>query len=289
MQVTTPLLVPTKKTRWGSIGFFLAITLTTVIGLPIYVYHFGLRRDDVTLFLVFSFLTILAITSGYHRLYAHHAFKAHPAVQFVMLFFGAAAVQQSALKWSALHRQHHRFTDTEQDPYNITRGFFYAHMGWLLFWKQSFNYDCVQDLQKNRLVMHQHKHFQSWSVIAGLVLPILIGALYGSWLGGLLFGVGARLTVVYQATFFINSAAHSFGKANYDPQVSAKDNWICALLTNGEGYHNFHHRFSSDYRNGIKWYHWDPSKWLIWLLGRVGLTWDLQITPPDRILQEKLA
>lgn len=253
------------------------------MGIPLYVYHVGLLYQDVILFAIYSFCTMIAITAGYHRLYAHKAYKTWPIVEFFLLFFGASSAQQSALKWAALHRQHHRYTDTERDPYNINKGFFHAHMGWLLFWKYGADYDSVKDLAQSALVRHQHKHFQYWTLLAGVVTPVLIGALYGSWLGGLLFGVGARLSCVYQSTFFINSFAHSFGNTPYQKDISARDNWIGALLTNGEGYHNFHHRFPSDYRNGYRWYHWDPTKWFIRLLAVLGLNWDLKMTPESSI------
>ena len=93
------------------------------------------------------------------------------------LFFGAASFQQSALKWSSQHRDHHQYVDTDRDPYDISRGFWYAHVGWILFWKHPINYDNVKDLQQNALVMSQHKHYRLWSIGSGLILPLLIGAL----------------------------------------------------------------------------------------------------------------
>src|SRR3989338_3286557 len=104
----------------------------------------------------FMAMTGLSVTVGYHRLFAHVSFKAHPLVRFLVLFFGAAAFEQSALKWAALHRTHHQYVDTEPDPYNIKVGFFYAHVGWIMFWKHGVDYQNVKDLQKSRLLMHQH-------------------------------------------------------------------------------------------------------------------------------------
>ena len=209
--VTAPNPYAKKTVRWGSIAFFALFTVATFAGIPLYVAQAGWRSSDLTLFFVYSFLTTLAITAGYHRHYAHRAYRVHPFIEFLILFFGSAAVQQSALKWAALHRQHHNYTDTERDPYNITKGFFHAHMGWLWFWKYAVDYDSVRDLKASALARHQHAHFQSWVVVSALILPVLIGAACGSWLGGFLFGVAARLTVVFQSTFFINSVAHSFG------------------------------------------------------------------------------
>ncbi len=272
-----------KRIRWGSIGFFIALALTAAIGIPIYVHFSGWRRADLVLFAVYAFLTTLGVTAGYHRFYSHRAFKANPVLQFLFLFFGAGAVQQPALKWAALHRQHHRYTDTARDPYNIKQGFFHAHMGWLLFHKYAVDYEGVKDLEESALVRNQQKYFQVWAFTSGVAVPLLIGALYGSVIGGFLFGVCLRLSVVYQSTFFINSVAHSFGTHKFDTQTSARDSWICAVLTNGEGYHNFHHRFPSDYRNGYKWYHWDPTKWFIWAASKARVTTDLRRTPAQQI------
>jgi stearoyl-CoA desaturase (delta-9 desaturase) len=136
--------------------------------------------------------------------------------------------------------------------------------------------------------MNQHKYYPLWAITAGIVTPVVIGAFAGDALGALLIGVGARLTFVYHATFCINSVCHKFGKATYDLRTTAKDNWVTALVTYGEGFHNFHHRFPSDYRNGIRWYHWDPSKWLIRALSFVGLSRDLKKVSPFAILHARL-
>ena len=281
-----------RKTRWGSIFFILLVSLTALAGAPLYAHFFGVSRSEIILFLVYFAATSLAITVGYHRYFAHSTFKTNPLIRFVLLFFGAATFEQSALKWSSLHRVHHQYTDTERDPYNIKDGFFYAHVGWILFWKIPVNYDNVKDLQKSRLVMHQHEHYQFWALMAGVFVPLLVGALTGHVLGALIFAVGLRLFLVFNSAFFINSFAHTFGSKSYDPQVSARDHWLGALLTNGEGYHNYHHKFPNDYRNGILWYHWDPSKWMIWMLGKLGLARELRRTPPEQIIkarQEALA
>jgi len=227
----------------------------------------------------------MSITMGYHRLFAHPTYRASPAVQFLFLLFGAATFEESALKWSSQHRQHHLFTDTEHDPYGVNQGFWHAHIGWIMFWRHRTNYNNVKDLRRSRLVMHQHDHHPWWSVGGGLVLPMLIAWWIGHPLGGFIMVVCLRIVVVLHSSFFINSFAHTFGKRPYDSSQSARDNWLCALLTNGEGFHNFHHRFPMDYRNGYRWYHWDPSKWCIYLLSKLGLAWDLKRTSDRRITE----
>lgn len=278
-----------RKPNWIIIAFFAITSAGALVGAPFYVRRFGISFSEILLFLFFVQATGMSITVGYHRFYAHNTFKASRIVQFLILFFGAAAFQQSALTWSSGHRDHHRYVDTDLDPYSIKKGFWYAHIGWMTLWKQRPDYTNVKDLLKNKLVMHQHDHYVAWGVVAGILFPVLLGFLSGHALGALVFSVCVRLTFVYHATWCINSVCHTFGKATYDIYATAKDHWLVAIVTNGEGYHNFHHRFPMDYRNGVRWYHWDPSKWMIAWLAQLGLVWDLKKTSAFRILQAKLA
>ena len=277
-----------RHNRWPSIIFLCGISAVALIVCPLYLIFYGIRPGTVLLFLGMCVSTVTAITAGYHRLYAHSAYRANAFYRFLMLAFGAATFQQSALKWASLHRTHHQYTDTERDPYNIKKGFFYAHVGWILFYLRSIDFSNVKDLEKSKLIMNQHRHFQLWAIGFGVVMPVIIGALYGQVLEALLFGVAARMFVIFQVTFFINSFAHSYGVDTFGGGTSARDNWIGAILTGGEGYHSFHHRFPADYRNGVLWHHWDPSKWFIWTAGRLGWAWDLKRTPPSRILEARL-
>lgn len=279
---------PRGRVRWAGVAFLGSTALGGFVLAPVFFLYFGIRPFEVGLFVFYCLATMTAITAGYHRLYAHAAWRAHPVVEAMVLFFGAAAFEQSALRWASLHRTHHRYVDTERDPYNITRGFYHAHMGWILSDKPVVEYDNVADLKKNRLLLHQHLHYQAWALASGLVLPLAIGLAAGCLVGTFLLTVAARLAVVHHSTFFINSFAHSFGTAEYDAHSSAKDNWVGALLTHGEGYHNYHHRFPSDYRNGIRWYHWDPTKWIIWALSKIGLASGLVRIPGPVIAAAKL-
>ena len=272
-----------------NLGFFGTLLLVSLTALPWYAIRIGISRAEWGLFLAFVLLTGLSITVGYHRLFAHRSFQAHPLVTFLNLFFGAAAFEQSALWWSSLHRDHHRYVDTERDPYNIKQGFWHAHWGWLLFWRSAPDYSNVKDLQADALLMHQHRYYLLWAITAGVLVPLAIGAATDHLLGAFLLGVVGRLTFVHHSTWCINSVCHVFGRATYDIDATARDHWLVAFITNGEGYHNFHHRFASDYRNGVRWYHWDPSKWLIAALRWCGLARKLYRTPQHAILAAKAA
>jgi stearoyl-CoA desaturase (delta-9 desaturase) len=268
--------LPKPKVRWVGIVFFLTIHLVGLVGTPIYLYYRGITFPELALFVFFLLATGMSTTMGYHRLFAHRSFKTSTPVQFLLLLFGAATFEESAMKWSSQHRQHHLFTDTVHDPYGVDKGFWHAHIGWILFWRHRVNYDNVKDLQRSALVFHQHKYHEWWAIGAGIVLPMLIAWWIGHPLGGFIMAVCLRMVIVLHSAFFVNSYAHTYGVRPYGRAGSARDNWIGALLTNGEGFHSFHHRFPGDYRNGIRWYHWDPTKWCVYLMSRTGLAWDLK-------------
>ncbi|HTL69808.1 MAG TPA: fatty acid desaturase [Candidatus Eisenbacteria bacterium] len=266
----------TKGYNWPTILFFAATTAGALIGAPYFALTAGFKLADVLLGVFFFYATTMSITTGYHRLFSHRSYKASAPLRFLVLFFGAAAFEQSALTWASTHRDHHRHADTDLDPYGVKKGFFYAHIGWMLFWKHVPNFSNAKDLQKDPLLSHQHRHYLVWAIFSGILLPMAIGFWMGRPVAAFFLSVCLRLTLVHHATFCINSLSHTFGHTPYDSRSTARDNWLVALITNGEGYHNFHHRFPSDYRNGIRWYHWDPSKWAIAALWRLGLAWDLR-------------
>jgi stearoyl-CoA desaturase (delta-9 desaturase) len=226
-------------------------------------------------------LCMLSITAGYHRLFSHRTYGCSRLLRCFYLFFGAASGQASALSWSADHRKHHANTDGEEDPYNIRRGFWWAHIGWLLYRSPPTDRARVKDLDGDPLIRFQDRHYLSILWVAGMLLPTLLGALWGDAAGALLVAGFLRLAIQYQATFSINSVAHTLGRRPYSTSVSARDSWVTAILTLGEGYHNYHHRFPADYRNGVRWYQFDPTKWWIWLLSRLGLAWSLRRVPAE--------
>lgn len=280
---------PKRHTRWMAAIFMPVIALIGIVGTPVYIYYKGLAVSEAVLFFFYLIATSLAITVGYHRYFSHRTFKTNSIIEFLLLFFGAATFQKSAMRWASQHRQHHQFTDTELDPHNSKRGFFFCHIGWIMFYKHDVNFKNVADLSKSVLAVNQHKYYDLWSVISGLVLPMAIGVGIGHPLGAFIMTFCLRVTLVLNMAFFINSSAHMVGDKDFDRDASAGDNWFWAMLTNGEAYHNFHHKFPNDYRNGHLWYHWDPSKWVIFTLSRFGLISGLQRTSRQKIDEAKSA
>jgi stearoyl-CoA desaturase (delta-9 desaturase) len=280
--------VKERKKDWLIIGFFMLSPIIGVAGTAAYAWGFGIRWWQPVLFIVLYALVGLSVTAGYHRLFAHRSYECHPVIQAFYLFFGAMALQNSILAWASDHRIHHRYVDRDWDPYNIRRGGLWAHVLWIFYKRAPDNFDSVPDLKRNRLAQWQHRFANPLGIVAGLGLPAAIGAAFGDPIGGLLWGGFLRIVVIHHTTFFVNSVAHLYGSRPYTEANSARDNALLAFVTNGEGFHNFHHRFPSDFRNGICWYHWDPTKWLIRLLGVLGLARGLRKTPHPAIERSRL-
>jgi len=285
--------IPFHRINWPT-SLFLAITLLiSVTALPIYLWHFGLDWFQVVLLLVTFAASSMSITLGYHRLFSHMAFKAKWPVKLGVLVFGASAFEGSALEWCTDHRRHHKFVDHDDDPYDIKKGFFHAHMGWLLFKLRPIPpMDNVPDLLADRMVMFQHRHFPLIGAIVNLVCVPAIGWLWGGWqsaLGALLIGSVLRVVLVEHSTFCINSFCHMIGTRPYSTRCSARNSWIMALFTFGEGYHNYHHEFQHDYRNGVKPWQFDPTKWAIWTMSKIGLTSGLRRVPDEKIQLAEIA
>jgi len=277
-------LSPEKKPKdWGNISFLLFVHVLAVLGIIWLCVHFAWQTIALGV-LWFAFCGI-SITGGYHRLFAHRTYEAALWLRLFYLAFGAASVQNSALKWSSDHRTHHAKVDLEEDPYNIRRGFWWAQIGWVLYKNAKRDFSNVPDLLRDRLIMFQHRFYVPLAILFGAVIPYVLGVLWGDPIGALLVAGFTRLALQYHATGAVNSVAHSFGKQPYGTGNSARDHWVTAIITLGEGYHNFHHYFSWDYRNGVRWWQFDPTKWFVWILSRFGATASLKRTPWSRIDQ----
>ncbi|EEU33459.1 uncharacterized protein NECHADRAFT_73308 [Fusarium vanettenii 77-13-4] len=228
---------------------------------------------------IFYFNTGLGITAGYHRLWAHTSYKATTPLKFYLADVGAGAVEGSIRWWSYGHRAHHRYTDTEKDPYSVRKGLLYSHVGWMVFKqnpKRQGRAD-ITDLNEDPIVAWQHRNYFKCVIFMALVLPTIVAGFgWSDWLGGFVYAGILRTCFVQQATFCVNSLAHWLGEQPFDDRNSPRDHVITALVTLGEGYHNFHHEFPSDYRNAIKWYQYDPTKWSIWIWKQLGLAYDLK-------------
>ncbi|KAF7590724.1 hypothetical protein BBP40_002515 [Aspergillus hancockii] len=234
----------------------------------------------------YGFCSGISITAGYHRLWAHRAYSAHPLLKIALAILGASAGQGSIRTWCRDHRAHHRYVDTDQDPYSVHKGLLYAHYGWVIIRRkpeQTGPVD-IQDLTNDHIVMWQRQCYTLLLVLTGFVFPTLLcGLLLNDFLGGFIYASCLRLFLIQQCTFCVNSLAHWIGEQPFTGRHSPRDSWLVALITFGEGYHNFHHEFPMDYRNGYRRSDYDPTKWFIWLCAHVNLASDLKRFPSNEI------
>ena len=257
---------------------FVGFPIAALVLVPLWGIYRGYDSFQWLWALAFLYLNGLSITGGYHRLWAHKSYEARPALKWFFAFWGAGALQNSILIWASDHRRHHRHVDDNLlDPYSAGRGLWFSHIGWMLrhYNTNDPDFSNVRDLQRDPIVVWQDKHYIALTTFMNLGLPLLLGIWHGEIIGTVLLVGLLRLVVNHHVTFFINSLAHYWGSRPYTESNSARDNGFLAFLTYGEGYHNYHHIFQSDYRNGIRWWQWDPTKWMIALCGRVGLASDL--------------
>jgi len=281
------LRLPLDRINWLTSSFLIGTLILSLTAVPMYLWFFGLDWFQVILFFAMLAACGFSVTLGYHRLFSHITFQASWPIRLFTLIFGAGAFENSVLMWASEHRRHHKHVDHDDDPYCISKGFFYAHIGWLLFkLKSDQPYDNVADLQKDPLVCWQDRHIQWIAVLVSFGMPGILGFLWNGWrgaLGAFLIAGVARIVALQHGTFLINSACHTIGRQPYSKKCSARDSFFLALFTLGEGYHNYHHEFQHDYRNGVKPWQFDPTKWLIWMLSKSGLVRNLRRVPPDKI------
>ncbi|OZJ06163.1 hypothetical protein BZG36_00994, partial [Bifiguratus adelaidae] len=238
--------------------------------------------------IIWYFSTGLGITAGYHRLWSHRAYSATLPLKITFALTGAGAVEGSIGWWSRGHRAHHRYTDTDKDPYSAHRGVLFSHIGWMLIRrpKNRQGYADIADLKADPVVKWQHKYYLWIALTMGIVFPTVVAGLgWGDWKGGYFYAAIARLVFVHHATFCVNSLAHWLGDTTFDDKHTPRDHYFTALVTMGEGYHNFHHEFPQDYRNAIKYYQYDPTKWLIILCSWIGLAYNLKTFPHNEIVK----
>jgi stearoyl-CoA desaturase (delta-9 desaturase) len=282
--------VPEVKPRikWLNVSFLAGTLLVAAVGTPWYLATRGLGWPEALTFLCLWLAVGLSVTGGYHRLFAHRTYQAAWPVRLVYLVFGAAALENSVLNWTADHRVHHSNVDHERDPYNIQKGFWWAHMGWIFFEGDPPGHSVVRDLLEDPLVRWQDRWYAPLGLGISFGIPLIVGLATGRVLGCLLIGGVLRVVVSHHGTFFINSLCHMVGRQPYSREHSARDSAVMAVLAFGEGYHNYHHSFPFDYRNGIKSWHFDPAKWAIYGLSLVGLAGDLRRASDAVILKARI-
>ncbi|KAI0313334.1 delta9-fatty acid desaturase [Amylostereum chailletii] len=291
LQTTEHLRPITWSNFWRELNYVnLAVTgiphLLVLYGVP----TTNLERTTAMFAALYYFITGLGITAGYHRYWAHRSYNASQPLQYFLAIAGSGAGQGTIKWWARGHRAHHRYTDTPLDPYDITKGLMWAHIGWIVFKpRRRQGVSDISDLRASHVVRWQAKHYLWLLLFMALGLPTLIpGLCWGDWRGGFVYAGAVRLCCVYHSTWCVNSLAHYLGDAPFDDKHTPRDHVITALATNGEGYHNFHHQFPTDYRSAIEWYQYDPTKWFIWACSKAGLASHLKVFPQNEVAKGQL-
>ena len=227
----------------------------------------GVTATAVGIGIALYWLRMFAIGAGYHRYFSHRAYSTSRAFQFILAFLAQSTAQKSVLWWAAKHRHHHLHSDTEHDVHSPRhKGFLYAHVGWI-FARQHDGADLakVADLTRYPELMWLHKH----ELVPAIVLAVLT-FLIGGW-SGLVVGFFWSTVAVYHGTFCINSLAHVHGTKRYVTGDDSRNNWLLALLTMGEGWHNNHHAYQASVRQGFRWWEIDPTYYVMRAMAGLGI------------------
>jgi stearoyl-CoA desaturase (delta-9 desaturase) len=242
----------------------------------------GVTWTALAICVTLYWLRIFAIGAGYHRYFSHRAYSTSRAFQFVLAFMSQTTTQKSVIWWASKHRHHHLHSDTEQDVHSPRHhGFVYSHVGWI-FARRHDGPDLakVSDLTRYPELMWLHRFEQAPSIVLALLCLLVAG-----W-SGLVVGFLWSTVLVYHATFCINSLAHVSGSKRYVTGDDSRNNFLLAVITMGEGWHNNHHAYQSSVRQGFKWWEIDPTYYLLRALSWFGLVWDLK-TPPEPVLRNE--
>ena len=242
----------------------------------------GVTLEALVLCITLYWLRIFGIGAGYHRYFSHRSYSTSRAFQFVLAFLSQTTTQKSVIWWASKHRHHHLHSDTGHDVHSPRHhGFVYSHLGWIFSRKHDEpDFAKVSDLTRYPELMWLHK----FEVLPGVLLAGLCFLLAG-W-SGLVVGFLWSTVLVYHGTFCINSLAHVSGSKRYVTGDDSRNNWLLAIVTMGEGWHNNHHAYQASVRQGFKWWEIDPTYYLLRALSWTGLVWDLQ-TPPEPVLRNE--
>jgi stearoyl-CoA desaturase (delta-9 desaturase) len=278
-------------------GAITAIPFAALIVVGWQLWNEALHWGDLVVFAVCYVLTGLGVTVGFHRHLTHRAFKAKRWVRGTLAILGSAAIEGPVIAWVADHRKHHAFADIEGDPHSphvdhgvglkgALKGLLHAHVGWLFIHTHRGNKKrYAPDLLGDPLIRWIDRTFVLW-IFVGLAFPFVLGGLIGGSLDaaltGLLWGGAVRMLVVHHVTYSINSLCHFFGRQAFDTGDESRNLAWLAPFTFGEAWHNNHHAFPTSFEHGMRRWQFDPSRYVIRGLEKMGLVWDVVRISPER-------
>jgi len=241
----------------------------------------GFGTFEIVLCMSLFWLRLFGITGGYHRYFAHKAFKTSRAFQFFLAFLGCAAVQKGPLWWAGGHRRHHRYSDQEGDPHSPRLGFWWSHYRWIFSGKfEETEIDRIRDFAAYPELVWLNR----WHIAAPITLALFCYAVDG--LAGLVWGFCISTVLLWHSTYSINSLSHRWGSQRYDTGDDSRNNLWLALLTLGEGWHNNHHHYMASARQGFFWWEIDVTYYVLRVFRAVGLIWDVR-EPPENVIRPK--
>jgi stearoyl-CoA desaturase (delta-9 desaturase) len=275
------------------------VPLLAVIAAMFVLWGKGIGLLDVALCVAMYLFTGFGINMGFHRLFTHRSFQCATAVRALLGVAGSMSAQGPLFFWAACHRRHHRSSDEPGDPHSphhygggargVLRGWLHAHVWWMFHHQPENYFRLIPDLLRDRLARIVNRGYFYW-IGLGLLVPFAIGGLvtrsWGGALTGLLWGGLVRTFLVHHTTWSINSVCHMFGARPFDTGDESRNNYLCALLTFGEGFHNNHHAFPTSARHGLRWWELDLVYVMIRSLGALGLVWDVKL-PDERGIDRK--
>lgn len=273
------MLLQTKRSlSWPMVAFLLFIH-GVALSAPFFFSWSALGL----MFFLHWFLGCLGITLCFHRLLAHRSFKVPKWLEYLLTFIGTLNLQGGPIFWVAHHRRHHAHPDTDDDPHSSRRGFWWSHMGWVLWDFEEFaGFDQYKkyapDLARDPfyVLVDSHQYLIVTQILFGCLLYALGGWPFVVW------GIFVRMVLVFHATWFVNSATHFWGYRTFETNDDARNLWWVAVLTWGEGWHNNHHAQPKAARSGLLWWEFDPTYYVIWCLHKLGLAHSLHphVRPP---------
>jgi stearoyl-CoA desaturase (delta-9 desaturase) len=247
------------------------------------VFWTGVRPIDVAVCIALYLIRMFAITAGLHRYFSHKSFKTGRVFQFVLAFVAETSAQSGAIWWAAKHREHHKYSDTPQDVHSPAQsGFFHAHVGWIFTRRsKTADYGYVKDLTRYPELVWLNEHNKFPAILLALAVGLTLG-----W-SGLVVGFFMSTVLVYHGTFAINSLAHVYGKQRYVTGDDSRNNWLLALITLGEGWHNNHHHYQASTRQGFYWWEIDVTFYVLKVLSWFRIVRELRSPPPEVVRGER--
>lgn len=276
-RIPRPPLGPDQRMEWITSLPYIGVHVASLSAIWL-----GATPTDIALCIGLYYLRMFGITAGYHRYFAHRSYKTGRLFQFLLAFIGTLSLQKGVLWWAAHHRIHHKHSDDENDIHSpVQRGLYWAHQGWILCKKYTTtDWQRIQDFAKYPELRWLNEHFLIPPIAAGVVLYLIGGWHFFVW-GGLVSTVA-----LWHGTFTINSLSHVWGRRRYKTSDDSRNNFILAILTMGEGWHNNHHHYQSTANQGFFWWEVDLSYYILKALSWVGIVWDLR-KPPKHILENR--